>query len=240
MNIIKVKNYEAMSKKALELVIHQLNMKEDSTLGLATGSTPVGLYQQLIVAHKNRYISFKDVKTFNLDEYIGLDRNHPESYFSFMNRHLFEHIDISEDNIHLPNNDINRLEEDVKAYNDLLSKNTIDLQILGIGTNGHIGFNEPGTPFEQETFIVDLDMKTREDNARFFDSIDSVPKQAITMGIKNIMKANHILLLASGANKAEAIKKMVDGPVDITHPASVLQLHPNCTVIVDEAAASQL
>ena len=157
-----------------------------------------------------------------------------------MRRHLFDQVDINPDHINMPHNDINRLKENVSEYNELLSENTIDIQVLGIGGNGHIGFNEPGTPFHQETFIVDLDLDTREANARFFDSIEEVPTQAITMGIKNIMQAKEIILLASGTSKADAVKAMIEGPITESMPASILQLHPNCTVIVDEAAASKL
>jgi len=240
MKILKVKDYEALSNKAADGIIDAIKTNPSITLGLATGSTPVGLYQRLIVAYNQKKVSFKQIKTFNLDEYIGIERTHSESYFSFMRRHLFDQIDINPDYIHMPNNDINTLKENVNEYNHLLKDNTIDIQILGIGSNGHIGFNEPGTPFGQETFIVDLDQETREANARFFDSIDEVPKQAITMGIKNIMQAKEIVLLASGIEKADAVKAMIEGPVEPNMPASILQLHPNCTVILDERAASKL
>jgi glucosamine-6-phosphate deaminase len=155
-----------------------------------------------------------------------------------MHENLFKHIDINPINIHMPGNDPRKLDEITLAYNEKLKKNKLDLQILGIGTNGHIGFNEPGTPFDNETFIVTLDQKTRVDNSRFFNSIDEVPNYAITMGIKNIMFTKHIVLLASGKEKSDAVYKMIHGKVNTNLPASILQLHPNCTIILDEQAAS--
>ena len=239
MNIIILKNYDEVSSKAADIVVEQLLLKPNATLGLATGSTPIGLYQRLIQANQENKISFKDVKTFNLDEYIGLDITHPQSYHQFMMDNLFSKIDINLANTHLPKNDVSNMKEHALAYNKLLAKSKIDLQILGIGSNGHIGFNEPGTPFGNETFIVELEEKTRRDNMRFFNSLDEVPKYAITMGIKNIMKSKHILLLASGKEKSDAIEKMIFGSVDESLPASILQLHPHVTVILDEKAAEK-
>ena len=240
MNIVILKNYDEVSEKASEIVIEQLTSKPHSVLGLATGSTPIGLYQRLIQANKENKISFKDVKSFNLDEYIGLDVKHPQSYHQFMMDNLFSKIDINLANTHLPQNDVENMNEHACAYNKLLSKTKIDLQILGIGSNGHIGFNEPGTPFGNETFIVELEEKTRRDNMRFFNSLDEVPKYAITMGIKNIMRSKHIILLASGIEKSDAVYKMIHGDVTENLPASILQLHPHVTVILDEKAASKL
>jgi glucosamine-6-phosphate deaminase len=240
MELIIVKNYEEISKKASEIVIDLLTKQPDAKLGLATGSSPIGLYQCLIEAYQHKQISFKQATSFNLDEYVGISRNHPQSYFSFMNEHLFKHIDIDIEHVHLPENDVTRIDSIAREYNKLLKKNPIDLQILGIGSNGHIGFNEPGTPFGNETFVVKLDEQTRLDNSRFFGSIDEVPTYAITMGIKNIMRAKHIVLLASGKEKSEAVYQMLYGEVTQDLPASILQLHPHCTVIIDELAASLL
>lgn len=240
MKLIIVKDYQEVSKKAAEIVIDLLKENTAAKLGLATGSSPIGLYQNLIKAYQDKEISFKDVTTFNLDEYVGIPRDHEQSYFSFMNNNLFNHIDINMDMVHLPDNDLNRINSIAKEYNQLLKKNIIDLQVLGIGSNGHIGFNEPGTPFTNETFIVNLDDQTRKDNARFFENLDAVPKQAITMGIKNIMRAKHLLLVASGKGKSQAIYNMIYGEITEDFPASVLQLHPHCTVIIDEDAGELL
>lgn len=241
MKIIICKDYDEVSKKAASIVIEEINKNPELKIGLATGSSPIGLYNNLIEAYQKNKISFKDVVSYNLDEYIGIDRSHPQSYYSFMHEHLFKHIDIQDEHIHIPNNDITRLDHLAEDYNKILRENQLDVQILGIGTNGHIGFNEPGTPLGNETFIVTLDEQTRMDNSRFFNNnIDEVPKFAITMGIKNIMYAKKILLIASGKEKAKVIHKMIKGKVSKSLPASILQLHPDCTVIIDENAASKL
>jgi len=240
MKVIKVKNYEELSIAGSEIIAKLVKENPKAVLGLATGSSPIGLYQNLIKAYNAGEISFKDVKTFNLDEYCDLPRDHRESYYSFMNRNLFDHIDINKDNVNIPltvGNDLEKLADD---YNVLLSKHVIDLQLLGIGGNGHIGFNEPGTLFDSVTSVTKLTDKTRQDNKRFFNSIDEVPKFAITMGIKNIMQAKEILLIASGANKADAIYKLINGEVTEDFPASVLKNHPNVTIIIDEEAAKLL
>ena len=240
MKLIIVKDYQEVSKKAADIVIELIKENKEVKLGLATGSSPIGLYQNLIDAYQQKEISFQYVTTFNLDEYVGISREHSQSYFSFMQENLFKHIDIDLDHVHLPDNDLDKISTIAKDYNKLLKKNQLDLQVLGIGSNGHIGFNEPGTPFANETFIVDLDERTRQDNSRFFGSIEDVPKQAITMGIKNIMRAKHILLIASGKEKSEAVYQMIYGEITPDLPASVLQLHPHCTVIIDEDAAQLL
>jgi glucosamine-6-phosphate deaminase len=241
MKIIICKDYDEVSKKAASIVIKEINKNPELKIGLATGSSPIGLYNNLIEAYQKNKISFKDVVSYNLDEYIGIDRSHPQSYYSFMHEHLFKYIDIQDEHIHIPNNDISRLDHLAEDYNKILRENQLDVQILGIGTNGHIGFNEPGTPLGNETFIVTLDEQTRMDNSRFFNNnIDEVPKFAITMGIKNIMYAKKILLIASGKEKAKVIHKMIKGKVSKSLPASILQLHPDCTVIIDENAASKL
>lgn len=240
MKIIKCKDYNEVSQRASEILVEQLKQKSNSVLGLATGSTPIGLYQKLIEAYEQNQISFKNVISYNLDEYIGIDRNHPQSYYQYMYKNLFSKVDMKDEHIHIPNNDISRIDEQAEAYNKDLRKHAIDIQILGIGSNGHIGFNEPGTPFGNETFIVELDEQTRKDNMRFFNSIDEVPKYAITMGIKNIMRSKQIVLMASGKEKAEAIYKMMYGEVTEELPASILQLHPNVVVIVDQQAGSKI
>ncbi len=240
MQIIKVKNYEALSQEAAKIVGKLLISKPDAILGLATGSTPVGMYQNLVKMNENHELSFKAVKTYNLDEYCDLPRSHAQSYYTFMHENLFNHVDILEKNVHLPHAEGADLAKQCAEYNKALNNVKIDLQVLGIGGNGHIGFNEPGTPFSNETFIVELTEKTREDNKRFFASLEEVPHRAMTMGIKNILAAKKILLLASGKNKAPAIKELVFGNVSEKFPASALKDHGNVIVIIDEDAASLL
>ena len=239
-NVIRVKDYEAVSKKAAEIICNLVKNNPKAVLGLATGSSPVGMYQLMIKDHQENGTSYGDVVTFNLDEYVGLEKSHPESYYSFMHRNLFDGLDVKEENIHIPSSE-GDLQSNCETYNEALSQYTIDLQILGIGSNGHIGFNEPGTSFDSITHIVDLNESTIKDNARFFDNdIDQVPTQAITMGISDVMRARKILLLASGANKASAIQATVMGPVTENVPASVLQDHDDVVIIIDEAAGSAL
>lgn len=239
MEIIICKDYEEISKKAGKEVIDLLKSKPAATLGLATGSSPIGIYNELIRAYREGEITFESVKSFNLDEYVGLDRNHPQSYYSFMHEHLFDKVNIKEENIHIPYVfDLNKGFAACKKYSKLLENTEIDLQILGIGSNGHIGFNEPGTPFTQRTFIVNLTDKTRQDNKRFFSSLEEVPTKAITMGLVEIVQAKRIILIASGAPKAMAIAKLLNGPIGTKFPASILRSHPNVTIFVDKAAAS--
>lgn len=240
--LIKVKDYQELSNTAGKIMLDLVKADPKCTLGLATGSSPIGLYQYLINAYKNGEVSFKNVKTYNLDEYCDLPREHPESYYSFMHTNLFNHIDIKEENVHLPSSLGKDLEKNCKEYSDLLDNATVDMQLLGIGANGHIGFNEPGTSFESETLIVTLTEKTRKDNARFFDNdINKVPTHAITMGIKNIMNAKSVLLVASGKNKAQAIKDLIEKPVTEKVPASALQNHKGKVIVVaDEEACSLL
>jgi len=240
MKIIKVKNYEEMSYQASLVIKELLQAKPDATLGLATGSSPIGLYQNLIKFYNDGEISFKDVKSYNLDEYCELPRSHPESYYSFMHRNLFDHVDIKEENIHIPCSEGSDLQALCKEYNDALNAATVDVQLLGIGANGHIGFNEPNTPFDQETFVVELTEKTRKDNQRFFNSLDEVPTHAMTMGIANIMRAKKLLMVISGANKAEAVKKLASGVITEEFPASILNKHDDVIVFVDEEAAQLL
>lgn len=241
MKIYVVKDYEEMSKKASEIIADVIKEKPDCTLGLATGSSPIGTYKNLVNMYEKGEISFKDVKSYNLDEYCGIDRTHPQSYYYFMHDNLFNHVDIKEENTHVPyaapGSDLNA---EAAKYTSELNKVTIDLQLLGIGGNGHIGFNEPGTPFDQETFVVTLTDKTRQDNKRFFNSIDEVPTHAMTMGIANIMRAKSILMLISGTAKADTVVNLIKGEISPQFPASVLHNHDNVTVIIDEAAYSKM
>ena len=236
--VIIVENYEELSKAAFEVMKDYL--KPGKVLGLATGSSPVGLYKNMIKDHIQNKTSYKDIITFNLDEYVGLPKDHKESYYTFMHEQLFNHVDIKEENIHIPSG-LGDLEANCKAYDEAIEKCPVDIQLLGIGSNGHIGFNEPGTPFTLGTHVTDLKESTRKDNARFFDPLgEEVPHQAITMGPANIMRAKNVLLVANGANKAQAIHDMIKGEVSEACPASILQRHPSVTVVVDEAAASML
>ncbi len=241
MKIVVVKNYDELSKLGAEIIASKIKENPACTLGLATGSSPIGTYQNLVRMYEDGKISFKDVKTYNLDEYCGIERTHPQSYYYFMHDNLFNHVDIKEENTHVPYAAPgSNLDEEAKKYTAELNKTTIDLQLLGIGANGHIGFNEPGTPFEQETFVVTLTDKTRQDNKRFFNSIDEVPTHAMTMGIANIMRAKSILMLISGTNKADTVVNLLKGKVTTDFPASVLNNHSDVTVIIDEAAYSKM
>lgn len=240
MNVIIVKNYDEMSKKAFEIMKAAVTEKKNAVLGLATGSTPIGLYKEMIADHKAEGTSYADVTAFNLDEYMGLDYSSDQSYVYFMRENLFDHIDIKLENTNIENGKAADADAECARYNALLAKNTIDLQILGIGSNGHIAFNEPGTPFASVTHVVDLTENTIKDNSRLFASIDEVPRKAFTMGLSNIMAAKKILVLANGANKAKAVYGMVRGEITENVPASILQNHANCTLICDEAAASLL
>ncbi|MDF9824024.1 glucosamine-6-phosphate deaminase [Breznakia sp. PF5-3] len=238
MNVIVCKDKKEVAEKAYEVMKEVVVNKPTAVLGLATGSSPIGLYGEMIADYKAGNVSYKDVTTFNLDEYVGIAKDHPESYSTFMHKELFDHIDVKEANVHLP---YGNTQADCDAYEKAMSDVRVDIQVLGIGRNGHIGFNEPGTSFDSLTHIVSLDQKTIEDNARFFDNdVTKVPKQAISMGIATIMKAKKILLIATGENKADAVEAMVNGPIDESMPASILQNHDNVVVFVDEAAASKL
>lgn len=238
MKVYVCETYEDLSKKAFNEVKKTLDENPSAILGLATGSSPEGLYKEMVSDHQKNGTSYKDVKSYNLDEYVGIDENDPQSYHTFMNEHLFNDIDIDKKNIHVPSGST---QADADAYEKELSQITIDLQVLGIGCNGHIGFNEPGTSFDELTHIVDLTENTRQANSRFFDNdINKVPKQAMSMGIGSIMRSKKIIVLASGANKANAVKAMVEGPVTENVPASILQRHDNVVVIVDKEAGSVL
>ncbi len=237
--VIKVNNYEEASDKAFEVMKEFI--KPGKVLGLATGSTPLGLYARMVKDHEENGTSYAEICSYNLDEYVGLPIEHPESYYAFMHRNLFDKIDIKEENAHVPSGLGEDLEGQAKKYDEMIDAQPVDIQLLGIGSDGHIAFNEPGTPFDSGTHVTDLAESTIRDNCRFFDNdMSKVPTQAVTQGIGTIMKAKNILLIATGANKAQAVKDMIDGPVDENCPASILQKHPNVIVIVDEAAASLL
>ena len=239
--IYKTKDYDAMSLKAGEFLAAQVTIKPRCVIGLATGTTPIGAYNYLREQYEAGNLSFREVQTANLDEYVGLPGDDPNSYRYFMNTSLFDHIDIDPKNAHVPSGLGEDLEVQAKQYDQMIDENPVDIQILGIGSDGHIAFNEPGTPFDSGTHVCDLAESTIKDNCRFFDNdISKVPTQAVTQGIGTIMKAKNILLIATGANKAQAVKDMIEGNVDVACPASVLQNHQDVIVIVDEAAASLL
>ncbi|WP_203339153.1 glucosamine-6-phosphate deaminase [Planococcus beijingensis] len=241
MQIIKAKNYEEMSEIACSMLVEHVQQNESPVLGLATGSTPEGLYRSLITEYRKGTVSFQGVTTFNLDEYVGLDEEDANGYQFYMNEKLFNHINIPKRQINLPNGVSADLDKDCSDYEwKIQEAGNIDIQVLGLGLNGHIGFNEPGTSFLSRTHVVDLDESTREANARFFPSIDEVPTQAISMGIASIMESKKILLLVSGKEKAEALYQAMNSPVSEEFPATILQLHPEVTVIADELALSKV
>jgi glucosamine-6-phosphate deaminase len=241
MKLISTSNYEELSQKAAEEIISRIKTEPSLNFGLATGSTPTGLYQELIRDHKQNQTSYKEINTFNLDEYIGIPKKDRNSYHYFMCEHLFEHIDISLDQTHIPDGTAKNLDEECMRYEQFINEHGgIDLQILGIGQNGHIGFNEPGTPFDSRTHIIDLAESTRKANSRFFESLDDVPKQAITMGIASIMDSKEIFLLVSGASKAKALARLINGEVSEQFPASILQKHENVTIFADKEATAIL
>ena len=240
MKIIVTKDYDNMSKAAFEIVKDVVVNNPNAVLGLATGTTPLGLYREMVRDYIRRGTSYKNVRTVNLDEYEGLDGNDPQSYRYFMDKNLFEKIDIDRKNTHLFDGTAKDASAECARFNRLLAELPQDLQILGIGSNGHIAFNEPGTPFESETHVVTLAESTVRDNARLFAREEDVPRRAFTMGLKNIMKAKKIVVLASGENKARAILGLVKGEITEGLPASILRLHSDCTLIIDEAAAKLL
>ncbi len=241
MKIYSTPDYQAMSRQAANILSSQVMLKPDSVLGLATGSTPVGMYQRLIEMYKAGDLDFSQVHTVNLDEYVGLAPTHDQSYRYFMQTNLFDHVNVKPENTNVPNG----LAEDTVAecarYDQVMADlGGIDIQVLGMGHNGHIGFNEPTDHFPLGTHSVDLTDTTIDANARFFASRDEVPRQALTMGIQSIMRARHILVVVSGADKADIVKAAFFGPVTPNVPASILQLHPNVTLVADEAALSKL
>lgn len=231
---------EKLAAAAAERYVTLLNKKPDAVLGLATGSTPLALYARLAALYAEKKISFDKVTSFNLDEYVGLDGNHDQSYRYFMNTNLFDKVNIRKEATFVPSG-LGDIEANAKKYEEMIAAaGGIDLQLLGLGQNGHIGFNEPGTPLDSLTHQIELTPNTREANARFFASMDEVPTHAISMGIRTVMNARSIILIALGENKADAVAKSVKGKIDTMMPASVLQLHPDVTFYLDEAAASLL
>jgi glucosamine-6-phosphate deaminase len=237
MRLIRTENYQEMSLEAGKIIVKKIHSKPNITLGLATGSTPKGVYDYLIQDHKENGTSFEQVNTINLDEYAGLPAKDPQSYHYFMGQNLFNHIDISEGHSHIPNGTAIDLDKECLRYEELIKDlGGVDLQLLGIGQNGHIGFNEPGTSFNSRTHLVTLAQDTREANSRFFHSIGDVPTHAITMGIASILDSKEILLLVSGINKAEALSKFMNGEISEDFPASALKNHKNVTVIADRDA----
>ena len=238
--IIRTKDYADMSRKAANIISAQVIMKPDCVLGLATGGTPVGTYEKLVERYNEGDLDFSEVTSVNLDEYRGLPKEHPESYWSFMHKNLFDKVNIDPAKINLPDGTNPDAEDACTKYNQIIhAVGGIDLQLLGIGHDGHIGFNEPGEAFELETHCVDLTQETIEANKRFFDgNVDLVPKQAYTMGIRTIMQARKVLMVVNGAGKAEIVKKAFFGPVTPEVPASILQLHPDFILVADEEALS--
>lgn len=241
MRIYKATDYKDMSRKAANIISAQIILKPDCVLGLATGSTPIGIYKQLIEWYNKGDLDFSEVKTVNLDEYKGLNSENPQSYRYFMNHNLFEHINIDMANTFLPNGMEDDSEKECNRFNEVIEQvGGIDLQLLGLGHNGHIGFNEPSDVFEKGTHCVELTQSTLEANSRLFQEGEQMPTQAYTMGIRTIMLAKKILLVVSGRDKAEILAKAVSGPITPTVPASILQMHPDFTVVADQEAIAFL
>ena len=241
MKIYKAKDYKDMSRKAANIISAQVIMKPNCVLGLATGSTPIGTYDQLVEWYNKGDLDFSEVTTVNLDEYKGLPRTNDQSYYYFMHQHLFDRVNIDPERTNVPNGMEPDAEKECGRYEELIrSLGGVDLQLLGLGHNGHIGFNEPGEAFEKETHCVDLTESTIEANKRFSASADDVPKQAYTMGIKTIMQAKKILIVVNGENKADIVERAFFGPVTPEVPASILQLHNDVTLVGDEAALAKI
>lgn len=240
MKIIFTEDYDELSEKAFEIMKDVVKINPYAVLGLATGTTPLGVYKRLIADHLKNGTSYKHIRAVNLDEYKGLSAIHPQSNAYFMRKNLFENIDIDLDNTYIENGTAEDESAECKRYDKLLKLLPRDLQLLGLGENGHIAFNEPNTPFDSTTHIVNLTESTIKANSRFFNDISDVPKQAFTMGMKSIMQAKKILILASGEIKAKAVYKTVKGEVNVNCPASILQKHPDCTLVVDKSAGKLL
>lgn len=241
MKIIITKNYEELSKVAANEMAETIKSNPKAILGLATGGSPIGMYKELIRMNKEGEIDFSTITTVNLDEYIGLSGEHTQSYRYFMNDNLFNHINIDKKNTYVPNGLAKNIEEECKNYDAKIADlGGTDVQLLGIGNNGHIAFNEPDQELVAGTHLTGLTEDTIKANARFFDSIDEVPKTALTMGLGGIMKSKKIIVIASGEGKAEAVKAMVNGKISTNMPASMLQMHRDVVVIIDEAAAKLL
>ena len=240
MKIIKAKDYQDMSRKAANIISAHVILKPDCVLGLATGSTPIGMYEKLVERYNKGDLDFGDVTTVNLDEYKGLPKEDEQSYYYFMHSHLFDYVNINPDRTFLPDGMNEDPDAECERYEEVIrSVGGVDLQLLGMGHNGHIGFNEPGEEFAKGTHCVDLQPRTIEANKRFFASAEDVPRQAYSMGIQTIMKAKKILVIVSGEDKAEALKNSLFGPVTPHVPGSILQMHPDVTIVADEAALSK-
>lgn len=241
MKIVILENADAVAVYGADIFIRHINKKPAAVLGLATGSTPVALYKQLISAYEQKRVSFKAVSTFNLDEYLGIAAEHPQSYRYFMNHQFFNHIDIDKQNTQVPQGDAEDPFAACERYESAIKqKGGIDIQLLGIGRNGHIGFNEPSSSLMSRTRVKTLTRATIDDNARFFSADEYQPHLSLTMGIGTILESKKVVLLATGESKADAVKAMVEGPLTASCPASALQMHQDAVVIVDEAAASKL
>lgn len=241
MRIYVMKDYNAMSRQVANILSAQVILKPACVLGLATGSTPVGAYKQLVEWYKKGDLDFSQVRSINLDEYVGLAPTHDQSYRYFMQSNLFDHVNIVPANTNVPNGLAENAAEECRRYNEVIhTLGPIDLQLLGMGHNGHIGFNEPSDAFELETHVVDLAETTIQANARFFACADEVPRQAMTVGIRTIMQAKKVLVAVSGKDKAEIVKKAFTGPVTPQVPASLLQMHPDVILVGDQAALSLL
>ncbi len=239
MRIYVLDDYEEMSMKAASIVASQIILKPDSVIGLATGSTPLGMYRELVKMHKKGILDFSQVITFNLDEYVGIPPEHPQSYHYYMYNNFFNHLNMKKENINIPPGDEKSVHKVCEDYEQrLCSVGRIDLQVTGIGTNGHVGFNEPDQELNVNTHLIDLKEETIEANSRFFSSPEEVPRQAISMGMGSIMKAKKIIMLANGPNKAKPIEGVVKGKISTQLPASLVQLHPDVTLILDGEAAN--
>lgn len=232
-------NAEEIGKAVADMIVEQVNEKSDSVLGFATGASPIPTYKSLIKAYNNGKVSFKDIKTFNLDEYCDLPQSDKNSYYTFMHENLFNHIDVKKENVNFLNGNVEDSEAECQRYDDLITENKIDIQLLGVGRNGHIGFNEPANKFTKGTFKVRLTQSTIDANSVYFDE-DTMPHFALTMGTVSIMKSKQIIMIATGRSKQDAIYGMVNGDITPSCPASVLQLHPNVHVFLDKAAAGRL
>ncbi len=241
MEVIIAKDYDEMSQLAAEIIADQVRRKPSSVLGLATGGTPVGTYKSLVKMYKEGKVDFAKVTTFNLDEYLGIPNDHPERYYNFMCSNLFDHVNIPKDRVHVPTNIVENAGEFCVWYEQQIEKfGGVDIQLLGIGPDGHIAFNEPSSSLASRTRMKTLDESTIVANARFFNSKEEVPRYAITMGVGTILESRRLLLIANGKKKAGICKAFIEGPITSMVTASALQLHPAATVILDEDAASEL
>jgi len=237
MNVLIFDSADKLNETGAGIITGLVQTNPRAVLGLATGGTPVGVYEQVVSGFRRGLVSFRQATTFNLDEYVGLPADHPESYHSYMNHHLFRHIDLPAAQAHIPNGNAEDLEAECRRYDEMIADaGQIDLQLLGLGHNGHIGFNEPAHALIRGTHIVDLAEETRRANARFFSGIGEVPRQALTMGVGTILKAKTILLIVRGADKAEIVHRALTGPITTDCPASLLQTHPHLVVLLDDEA----